>query len=193
MVDRIKVFPLAVLGTMVFFGLLVWWAIAKSKAAGEKVAGPGDPQFQSEAPVPVPKLKPAASRSVEAPPPAKDPGEKILEGADRAYDTGYFETALMFYKDFELRYAGTETYDRHSIRVFERIHTSAAKMNKKDELLPAYLDARRKAADAWKRLKPLLSLSPTDPSRAELKQYLDGLPPKDGRRTLIDAWLSGEK
>jgi hypothetical protein len=193
MVDRIKVFPLAVLGTTVLFGLLVWWAMAKAKAAGNKVAGPDDPQYNAEAPAPVPKLKPAASRSVDAPPPAKDPGEKILEGADRAYDTEYFETALMFYKDFELRYAGTETYDRNAIRVFERIHTSAAKMKKKDETLPAYLDARRKAADEWKRLRPLLAVAPTDPGRAELKKYLESLPPRDGRRTLIDAWLSGEK
>lgn len=193
MVDRIKVFPLAVLGTMVLFGLMVWWAIVKSKAAGDRVAGPDDPQFKSEAPAALPKLKPAPSPSVEAPPPAKDPGEKILEGADRAYDTEYYETALMFYKDFELRYAGSETYDRHALRVFERIHTSAAKMKKRDDTLPAYLDARRKAADEWKRLKPLLAAAPTEQSRADVKKYLDGLPPKDGRRTLIEAWLSGEK
>ena len=193
MVDRIKVFPLAVLGTMVLFGLMVWWAVAKSKAESAKVAGPDDPQFKSEAPAALPKLKPVASPSVEAPPPANDPGEKILEGADRAYETEYFETALMFYKDFELRYAGSETYDRHAIRVFERIHTSAAKMKKKDETLPAYLDARRKAADEWKRLKPLLAVAPAEQSRGEVKKYLDSLPPKDGRRTLIDAWLAGEK
>lgn len=193
MVDRIKVFPLAVLGTMVLFGLLVWWAVVKSKAAGDRVAGPDDPQFKAEAPAALPKMKPVASPSVEAPPPARDPGEKILEGADRAYDIEYYETALMFYKDFELRYAGSETYDRNAIRVFERIHTSAAKMKKRDDTLPAYLDARRKAADEWKRLKPLLTAAPTDPGRLELKKYLESLPPKDGRRPLIDAWLSGEK
>jgi len=26
-----------------------------------------------------------------------------------------------------------------------------------------------------------------------LKKYEEALPPKDGRRTLIDAWLAGEK
>jgi len=202
MADRIKVFPLAVLGTMVLFGLLVWWAVARAKAAEPKVAGPDDPQF-SEKPSSAPpgtargtKIQAPPSPSVEAPPPAKDPGEKILEGADRAFETEYYETALMFYRDFELRYAGTETYDRHARRVFERIHTSAAKMTKKDETLPAYLESRRRAADEWKRLRPFLSAAPTESSRAELQKYLEGLPPKDGRRSIIAAWLTpggGEK
>ncbi|MBV8881243.1 MAG: hypothetical protein JO332_14855 [Planctomycetaceae bacterium] len=197
MADRIKVFPLAVLGALALFGLLVWWAIARSKAQEARIPGPDEPIVDMKPPpAGTPqgtKIQSAPSPSVEAPPPARDPGEKILEGADRAYDTGYYETALMFYKDFELRYAGTETYDRHAIRVFERIHTSAAKMPKKDETLPAYVDARRKAADDWKRLKPLMAAAPTDATRAELKKYLDSLPPRDGRRAPIEAWLGGEK
>lgn len=202
MADRINVFPLAVLGTMALFGLLVWWAIAKSKSDLPRIPGPNEPveavkpaPSQAGAPVGT-KIRSAPSPSVEAPPPAKDPGEKILEGADRAYDTAYYETALMFYKDFELRYAGTETYDRNAIRIFERIHTSAAKMPKKDETLPAYLDARRKAADEWKKIKPLLTAPTTDPTRAEVRKYLDSLPPRDGRRSMLEAWLSptgGEK
>jgi hypothetical protein len=188
MADRVKVFPLAVLGALVFFGLLVWWAVARSKAAEAPIVN--DP---IEPPVAPAKIQPAASPSVEAPPVAKDPGEKILEGADRAFQTGYYETALMFYKDFELRYAGTETYDRNATKVYERIHTSAAKMTKKDETLPAYLDARRKAAEEWKRLKPQLAAAPTDAGRAELKKYEEALPAKDGRRALIDAWLSPER
>lgn len=196
MADRVKVFPLAVLAALVVFGLLVWWAVVKSKA--EEAASPGaaaDPSLAGPAPAPAEtaKLKPAPSPSAEAPPVARDPGEKILEGADRAFQTGYFETALMFYKDFELRYAGGETYDRNAIRVFERIHTSAASMKKKDETLPAYLDSRRKAAEEWKRLKPLMAAAPTDASRAELKTYEDALPARDGRRALIDAWLSPER
>jgi hypothetical protein len=65
-------------------------------------------------------------------------------------------------------------------------------MPKKDEALPAYLDARRKAADEWKRLKPLTASPPTEQSRAELKKFRDGLPAKDGRIAVIDAWL-GDK
>lgn len=195
MADRVRVFPLAVLAALVVFGLLVYWAVARSKA--EEAAAPrdsADPALDGKpiASAEAPKLKPAPSPSVEAPPVAKDPGEKILEGADRAFQTGYFETALMFYKDFELRYAGTETYDRNSMRVFERIHTSGASMKKKDETLPAYLDSRRKATEEWKRLKPLLAAAPTDQSRVDLKKYEDALPPRDGRRAVIDAWLSPE-
>jgi hypothetical protein len=188
MMDRVKVFPLAVLGALVFFGLLVWWAVARSKSVESLVV-----QDPIEPPVVPAKIPSAPSPSVEAPPVAKDPGEKILEGADRAFQTGYYETALMFYKDFELRYAGTETYDRHAIRVYERIHTSGASMVKKDETLPAYLDARRKAAEEWKRLKPQLAAPATDAGRAELKKYEDALPPRDGRRAIIDAWLSPER
>jgi hypothetical protein len=192
MADRIKVFPLAVLGTMVVFGLLVWWAVARAKSQAPEVPTEGAGASSSAPAAPGTKIPAPRSPSVEAPPPAKDPGEKILEGADKAYETEFYETALMFYKDFELRYAGTETYDRHQIRVFERIHTSAAKMAKKDESLPAYLDGRRKAADEWKRLKPLTAAAPTEQSRADLKKYRDGLPPRDGRIAVIDAWL-GDK
>lgn len=198
MADRFPVFPVAVLGTMAVFGLLIWWAVAKSKAAEPRIPGPGEP-IEAVKPVPIPagvpqgtKIRSAASPSAEAPPPAKDPGEKILEGADRAFETGFYETALMFYKDFELRYAGTETYDRNALRVFERIHTSGAKMPKKDDTLAAYLDARRKAADDWTRLKPRLASAPTEESRAELRKYLDGLPPRDGRRTPVETWLSSQ-
>jgi len=188
MMDRVKVFPLAVLGALVFFGLLVWWAVARSKSVESSIV-----QDPIEPPVAPSKIQSAPSPSVEAPPVAKDPGEKILEGADRAFQTGYFETALMFYKDFELRYAGTETYDRNANKVYERIHTSGASMTKKDETLPAYIGARRKAAEEWKRLKPQLGAAPTDASRAELKKYEDSLPPRDGRRAIIDAWLSPER
>ncbi len=196
MADRINVFPLAVLGTMAVFGLLVWLAIARSKAAEPRIPGPNEP-VESVKPAPGPagvplgtKIRAAPSPSAEAPPPAKDPGEKILEGADRAYDTAFYETALMFYKDFELRYAGTETWEKNALRVFERIHTSAAKMPKKDDTIPAYLDARRKAADEWKRLRPLMASAPTDATRPELQKFLDGLPPKDGRRAAVEAWLA---
>lgn len=193
MADRIKVFPLAVLGTMVVFGLLVWWVVARAKSQESRVPLEGADPSSKPLIAPRTKIQASAAPPVEAPPPASNPGEKILEGADKAYETEFFETALMFYKDFELRYAGTETYDRNAIRVFERIHTSAAKMPKKDETLPAYLDARRKAADEWKRLKPQIAAAPTDAGRAELKKYEDALPPRDGRRAIIDAWLSPER
>ncbi|HLY09017.1 MAG TPA: hypothetical protein VKW04_06910 [Planctomycetota bacterium] len=202
MAERINVFPLAILGTLVVLGLIVWWALAKTRAEAPRIPGADEPVVSFKtAPGPAgasqgTKIRAGPSPSVDAPPPAKDPGEKILEGADRAFETAFYETALKFYKDFELRYAGSATYDRNVLRVFERIHTSGAKMPKKDDTLPAYLDARRKAADEWTRLKPLLASPPTDQSRAELQKYQGTLPPLDGRKALIDAWgapAGGEK
>lgn len=187
MAERVKVFPLVVLGALVVFGLLLWWAVSKSRAGGESVQAPVQPQAR------VRPTPPSTDPSEGAPPVAADPGQKILEGADGAYSRGMFETALKFYKDFELWYAGTQTYDRNSIRVFERIHSSGAQMKVKDETLPAYLATRRKAAEDWKRLQLLMASPPTDASRAELKAYEDALPPRDGRRALIDAWLSPDR
>lgn len=193
MADNIKVFPLAVLGTMVVFGVFVWWVVARAREQESKVPLEGATNTTVKPAIPQGTKIPAkASAAVEAPPPTKDPGSKILEGADNAYDTEYWETALKFYKDYELWYAGTEGYDKNQVRVFERIHTSGAKMPKKDETLAAYVDARRKATDEWKRLKPLTQSPPTPESRAELKKFRDSLPEKDGRLAIIDAWL-GDK
>lgn len=192
MADNIKVFPLAVLGTMVVFGLFVWWIVARAKAEEAKVPLEGANQTGKPATPQGTKIPAKTAAPVEAPPPARDPGEKILEGADNAYDKEFWDTALKFYKDYELWYAGSEGCDRNQVRVFERMHTSGAKMPKKDETLPAYIAGRRKAADEWKRLKPLTQSPPTADSRAELKKYRDGLPEKDGRIATIDAWL-GDK
>jgi len=191
MAQNIRVFPLAVLGAMLVFGLLVWWAVSRSTVA-EKVQRDFD-----EKPVPGmavgTKIQPVPLPKVEAPPPARDPGEKILEGADGAYDKGMWETSLKFYKDFELWYAGTPTWTKNMIRVFERIHTSGAKMPKQDPELGQYLDARRRAAEDWRGLQPFLAGPPTDVARLEVTKYLKTLPPKDGRIARIEAWLSPAK
>jgi hypothetical protein len=101
----------------------------------------------------------------------------------------------MFYKDFELRYAGTEVYDRNITRVWERIHTSNASMkkDKQEAELPAYLQSRRKLAEEWKRIKPLLGGAASAETRAEVLKFQDSLPPPDGRRRVIDAWLAPPK
>lgn len=193
MTFKINVFPLAVLGTIVVFGIFVWWVVARAREQEARVPLEGATNATVKPAVPQGTKIPAkTSPPVEAPPPTKDPGAKILEGADNAFDTEYWETALKFYKDYELWYAGTEGYDKNQVRVFERIHTSGAKMPKKDETLAAYVEARRRAADDWKRLKPLMQSPPTPDSRAQLKKYRDGLPDKDGRLAIIDAWL-GDK
>ena len=104
-----------------------------------------------------------------------------------------FPTSLKFYKDFELRYAGTEVYDRNITKVWERIHTSNASMAKKDETLPEYLETRRKLADEWKRIKPLLDAPPGAESKEQVRKYAESLPADDGRLKIIDAWRDEKK
>lgn len=178
MADRIKVFPLVVLAVLVVMGLVVYWVSRKGRDTGPAPEPASTPQAAAPRP------------TVQAPPPTHDPGQKILDGAEGAFQNKMFPTALMFYKDFELRYAGTEVYDRNITMVWERIHTSNASSpkEKQEAELPAYLEKRRKLADEWKRLKPLLAAPPSDDARAQLLKFMDGLPPTDGRRKAIDAW-----
>jgi hypothetical protein len=192
MADKIKVFPLVILAVLVVLGLVLYFvATRKSETRREAEGSPVDPAPGGK---PEPRERPAGPKgSVEAPPPSNDPGQKILEGADNAFKNGWFDAALKFYKDFELRYAGTEVYDRNITKVWERIHTSGASMPKKDETLPAYLDSRRKLADEWKRIKPLLGAAPTAESKAELQKFFNALPPADGRLKLIEAWRDEKK
>jgi len=185
MADRIKIFPIVIAVIVLLLGLVLYWVSSRPRETKDT---PGNPLPPPQRPAP-PSTKPP----VQAPPPAKDPGEKILEGADNAFQNGWFDAALKFYKDFELRYAGTEVYDRHISRIWERIHTSGASMPKKDESLPAYLELRRKLAGEWKRIKPLLDAPPTAESKAEVRKYFDSLPPGDGRLKPIEAWQDEKK
>lgn len=182
MADKIKIFPLVVLAALIVMGLILYFV---ARRARETAPDPGAVPTETRPAPPPPTRSP-----VQAPPVSNDPGEKILEGADGAFRSGMFETALKFYKDFELRYAGTEVYDRHITKVWERIHTCGASMKNKDETLPAYLEVRRKAAEEWKRLRPLLAAAPTAETRPQLEKFEESLPPLDGRRKIIDAWLA---
>ncbi|HZN04770.1 MAG TPA: hypothetical protein VFD06_14395 [Candidatus Polarisedimenticolia bacterium] len=179
MADRIKIFPLIALAVVVVMGLVLYWVATR-------------PRETITDPVPEAPRPPAAppKRTVEAPPPTTDPGQKILDGAEGAFTKKMFPTALMFYKDFELRYAGSEVYDRNITLVWERIHTSNAQCppQQQEADLPAYLDKRRKLADEWKRLKPLMTVPPPAEAKAELEKFMEPLPPMDGRRRIIDAW-----
>ena len=179
MADRMKVLPLVVLAVVAVLGLILYWVSRRPRETKpEPVAGGSPPEVRE---------------SVQAPPPSSNPGEKILEGADGAYRKGMYETSLKFYKDFELRYAGSDVYDRNITMVWARIHTSGASMPKKDETLPAYLETRRKLADQWTKLRPLLDAAPTAESKAEVQKFADALPPGDGRLKLIEAWRDEKK
>ena len=176
--EKIKVFPVVVLAAVLVIGIIVYWVSRKKEPP-------------KETPDPAPQKEVAPPRPVDpTPPPTNDPGQKILDGADGAFRAEMYPTALKFYKDFELRYAGTEVYDRNLTRLWERIHSSNAltPKDKQDPELPAYLDGRRKLAEEWKKLKPLLDAAPTPESRAGVETYLEKLPEQDGRRKVIDAW-----
>jgi hypothetical protein len=181
MADRIKILPLVALGALVLVGLVIYFVSRKPRDPA--------PDF-ADHPAAAP---PAPPRVAEPPPPSKNPGEKILEGADGAYQKGMYPTALMFYKDFELRYAGTEVYDQNILKVWERIHTCGAKLDRKDEALPAYLEARRKLAEDWKKIKPLTAAPATPEAREQARTFEESLPPSDGRRKVLSAWLAPGK
>lgn len=175
--ERIKVFPIVLLTAVVIISLVLYWVSRKKEPQRDVEGRVVDPTPQQD----VVSSKPP----VQAPPPTNDPGQKILDGADGAFRAEMYPTALKFYKDFELRYAGTEVYDRNLTRLWERIHSSHAlsPKDKQEPDLPAYLESRRKLADEWKKFQPL-----TESSRADVEKFLEKLPPQDGRRKIIDAW-----
>jgi hypothetical protein len=186
MANRIRAFPIVVLTAVLIVALVIYLVSRKREPQRDVEGNPVDAAPRRD----VVSAKP----TVQAPPPTNDPGQKILEGADGAFRVGQFPTALKFYKDFELRYAGTEVYDRNLTRLWERIHSSNASSSKEKQEpdLPAYLETRRKLADEWKRLKPLTDAAPTPESKAEIEKFLQSLPPQDGRRKIIDAWRDGK-
>jgi len=137
-----------------------------------------------------PKPNPAAQvpKGPPEPPPAaapKDPGERILDGADGAFKAGYYETALMFYKDYDLRYAGSASYADRAPRIWELIRTSSTMSGKPDPALPAYLEERKRLHEEWQKL----------PAGAgdEVRKYLEALPPKDGRRAPLEERFAEKK
>jgi hypothetical protein len=193
LVQQMKVLPLVVLGIVVILGILLYWVSTKTKITTDSSSS-REPKPEEKPPQTVPKTHSESKKeAVDVQEPPKDPGAKILEGADRAFKTGYFETALVFYKDFELRYAGSDTYDQNSIRVFERIHTASASSEKRDPDLPKYLDTRRRLHEEWKRLKALVTSQSATAAKAELEKFLGSLPPKDGRRPIVEGWLAPAK
>jgi len=186
MAERVKILPLVVLVVVLILGVLLYWVSTRPRESK-----------QTPSPTPPPRNdirpSPPSEAAQGAPSPSSSPGDKILEGADGAFRKGMFETSLKFYKDFELRYAGTEVYDRNITKVWERIHTSNASAVKKDETLPAYLETRRKLADEWKRIKPLLDAPAGDDAKAQVQKFAESLPVGDGRLKIIEAWRDEKK
>lgn len=187
--EHVKVFPLVVLGVLLALGGLIY--------VGMKFGDKADPLPAPRPDLPVSKQLPAVNPvtpKVDAPPPPnQDPGAKILEGADRAFQQQFYETALKFYLDFDLRYAGSDVHERNVARVWEQIRASAAGMPKKDETIPAQLEARRKLHAEWTQLRSTVAQNPAEAPKARIQAFLDALPPKDGRRPKVEAWLAAPK
>ena len=116
---------------------------------------------------------------------AKTPGERILQGADQAFLTGYYPTALKFYKDFELRYAGSDAYDAQAPRIWDRMIECDRRSPEKDSTLKEYVAARKGLTDEWNLLKS----RPRPESKVELQAFAAKLPPEDGRRSILEGWL----
>lgn len=133
--------------------------------------------------------------SFQPPPPVpaelddKSPGEKILLGADRAFQTKYFETALKFYKDYDLRYAGTDSYDAHVPGLWEKMRAAEAAMTPRAAGFAEYLAGRIQLDSEWKKLRA----RPAAEAQEDLKKFLARLPEQDGRRALIESRLAEKK
>lgn len=146
--------------------------------------------FVARSPKDGPRENPAAQAPKGPPAPApasapKDPGERILDGADGAFKAGYYETALKFYLDYDLRYAGSASYAERAPRIWEQIRTSATMSGKGELAPPGYVEERKRLHEEWQTL----------PAGAgdEVRKYLDSLPPKDGRRAPLEERFAEKK
>ena len=137
-----------------------------------------------------PRENPAANAPKGPPPPPpaaapKDPGERILDGADGAFKAGFYETALKFYLDYDLRYAGSDAYADRAPRIWEMIRTTATMSGKAELAPPGYVEERKRLHEEWLKL-------PAGPGD-EVKKYLESLPPKDGRRAPLEERFAEKK
>jgi len=165
---------IAVLGFAVLVALLaIGWVLAGPSPVRDADLGP-DP-FGPGTPVgPEPRVQDVDLA-----------GAKILEGADRAFKAGFFETAAKFYVDFDLRYAGTKVYDDKAPRVWEQLRLCYASMGQSGEAVDRPLKARKDLHARWQALRDDPQAAP-----AALKAFLADLPAGDGRRPLVEARLS---
>lgn len=125
-------------------------------------------------PVPAPVGAPASVTGLEG------AAEKILTGADRAFEKGFIKTALDFYRDFELRYAGSAAYDANVPRIWEQMMLCHEKLGNTDDTLYRFVDQRNKLQVRWLQLKA----APPGPER---QAFLEALPPGDGRRAQLSS------
>src|SRR5262245_23157930 len=103
MADRIKVLPLVVFTVLLVLGLILYWVSRRPRERTPDLDGRVADVPAAPAPIPAPSPTPVQGTPPPASTPlgtgAPNPGEKILEGADRAFRSEMYPTALKFYKD----------------------------------------------------------------------------------------------
>lgn len=168
MISPAKLTILFIVGAVLLAGGAVAWVLLRPPAVD-----PGPDPFA-----------PALEGPKEEAAPVDVAGAKILEGADRAFKAGFFETAAKFYVDFDLRYAGTDVYAERAARVWEQLRLCYASMGQSGEAVDKALQARKDLHARWQALRD----DPQAPP-GQLRAFLAELPAGDGRRPLIEARL----
>jgi hypothetical protein len=129
---------------------------------------------------------PAAGGPAAAPPPPfADGSERILHGADRAFERGEFRPAFDFYRGWELRQAGSAAHEANQARVLARIRVCGGKLGEPREALEKYLGHRRELQERWLALQG----KPAGPEHRALR---DLLPDEDGRRARLGSMIGGK-
>jgi hypothetical protein len=128
-------------------------------------------QERRRAPSPVPEF--VAADGPEAAP------MKVLEAAERAFKAEFWETAMKFYQDFDLRHAGSKTYDLYSPWVWEQMKLCAQKMGRLEHETAKLTAERGALQERWLKAKA--------GTEAERKALWADLPQQDGRRAKLEA------
>jgi hypothetical protein len=144
--------------------LLGWWLRGSSRA-------PFDPGFDPFGDIVFPDTE--ADRAARM----------ILHGAERAYRGGLPETALRFYEDVDLRFSHTEVYAQACGLIWEEMTKCHVALGAGAEAAPRYIAARKALHERWLKLKA----GPR--TKADVEAFLKDLPPDDGRRPQVEAWV----
>ena len=109
---------------------------------------------------------------------------KILNGAEKAAKSRMEPTAVRFYEDVDLRYSHTNVYERYAPVIWEEMMKGHAATGSGTEAVARFIEGRKALRDRWRKLKAGPRAKP------ELEAFLKELPPLDGRRPHVEAWLA---
>jgi hypothetical protein len=108
----------------------------------------------------------------------------ILNGAEKASKRRMPETAIRFYEDVDLRFAHTNVYARYAPVIWDEMTKGHAASGTGTEAVARYIAGRKALHERWLKLKAGPRAKP------ELEAFLKELPPDDGRRPQVEAWLA---